>query len=122
MNPTLIKIAQFLARRPKDSTIRAMHILTGILIILILWWAQDRSVIDIPFMGVQSPETEKKIEYGLMILALFFISRGIITACVIKHKWLRIKQALHGLALIIVGGPMMDPLVRNIITPPTTTT
>ena len=122
MNPTLIKLAQFFARRPKDSTIRAMHILTGVLIIAILWWAQERSVIDVPFMGVQSPETEQKIEYGLMILALFFIGRGIITSCIIKHKWLRIKQALHGLALIIVGGPMMDPLIKNIITAPPTTT
>ncbi|MCB9806484.1 hypothetical protein H6768_00995 [Candidatus Peribacteria bacterium] len=121
MNPTLIKLAQFLARRPKDSTIRAMHIITGFLIIVILWWAQDRSVIDVPFMGVQSPETEKKIEYGLMILALFFIVRGVLTACILRDKWLRIKQALHGLALIIVGGPMMDPFVKNIITPDTTT-
>lgn len=122
MNPTLIKLAQFIARRPKDSTIRALHIITGLLIIGLLWWAQDRSTIDVPFMGEQSPEIEKNIEYGLMILALFFIGRGLITACVLSHKWLRIKQALHGLALIIVGGPIMDPLVKNIIMPPTTTT
>lgn len=122
MNPTLIKIAQFFARRPSDTTIRLMHILTGIFIIAILWWAQDRSVIDIPFYGETSPETEKKIEYALMILSVFFIGRWIITACVIKHKWLRWKQALHGLALIIIGGPVMDPLVRNIVMPTTTAT
>ncbi|MBP6921527.1 hypothetical protein KBB89_03220 [Candidatus Gracilibacteria bacterium] len=122
MNPTLIKLAQFVARRPKDGTIRLMHIITGFIIIGLLWWSQDRSVIDVPFMGVQSPETEKKIEYALMILGLFFIVRGIITACMIRQKLLRWKQALHGLALIIVGGPMMDPFVRSIITPETTTT
>ena len=82
--------------------IRLMHIISGLLIIVLLWWAQDRSVIDVPFMGVQSPETEKKIEYALMLLGLFFIIRGIITACVIKQKLLRWKQGLHGLALIIV--------------------
>lgn len=103
MNPTLIKIAQFLARRPKDSTIRAMHIITGLLILGILWWAQDVSMIDVPFYGETSPETEQIIEYCLMILAVFFLARGIISACVISHKWLRIKQGLHGLALIIVG-------------------
>lgn len=122
MNPTLIKLAQFIARRPKDNTIRAMHIITGILIVALLWWSQNRSVIDVPFMGIQSPETEKKIEYGLMILGFFFIGRGIITSCIIKHNLLRWKQSLHGLALIIVGGPMMDPLIKNIITAPTITT
>jgi hypothetical protein len=119
MNPTLIKLAQFVARRPKDGTIRLMHIISGLLIIGLLWWSQDRSVIDVPFMGVQSPETEKKIEYALLILGLFFIGRGIITACVIKHRWLRWKQGLHGLALIIVGGPVMDPFIQNIISAPT---
>lgn len=68
MNPTLIKIAQFFARRPKDSTIRLMHIVSGLLIIGLLWWSQDRSVIDIPFYGETSPETEKKIEYALLLL------------------------------------------------------
>ena len=122
MNPTLIKIAQFLAKRPKDGTIRALHIISGVLIFWLLWWSQNRSVIDIPFYGETSPETEKKIEYALLLLSLFFIGRGINTACVIKHKWLRWKQALHGLALVIVGGPMMDPFVKSIIAPQTTTT
>ncbi len=103
MNPTLLKIAQFLAKRPHDTTIRIMHIATGVLILLLLWWAQDRSVIDIPFIGVKNPETEQKIEYGLMIVALFFLGRGIITACIMKHSWLRWKQALHGVALVIIG-------------------
>lgn len=114
MHPLLIKFAQFVARRPSDMTIRLMHIFTGLLIIAILWFAQDRSVIDIPFYGETSPAMERKIEYGLMILSLFFIGRGLITACVIKHKWLRIKQAVHGLALIIVGGPVMDPIVTTV--------
>lgn len=91
--------------------IRLMHIISGLLIIALLWWAQDRSVIDVPFMGVQSPETEKKIEYALMLLSAFFIGRGLITACVVKQKLLRWKQGLHGFALIIVGGPIMDGVV-----------
>ena len=68
MNPTLLKIAQFLTKRPKDSTIRIMHILSGILIIGLLWWAQDRSVVDIPFYGETSPEMERKIEYIFLLL------------------------------------------------------
>jgi len=48
--------------------IRLMHIISGLLIIALLWWAQDLSVIDVPFMGVQAPATEKKIEYALMLL------------------------------------------------------
>jgi len=99
-----------------------MHIITSIIILILLWWSQDRSVIDVPFMGVQSPETEKSIEYGLMILALFFLVRGIVTACIVKHKWLRITQAVHGFVLIIVGGPMMDPFIKSITTPPSTPT
>jgi hypothetical protein len=86
MNPTLIKIAQFFARRPKDTTIRTLHIVTGLLILFILWWSQDRSVIDIPFYGETSPLTEKKIEYGLMIFALFFLVRGLLTTCILKQK------------------------------------
>lgn len=122
MNPTLIKLAQFVARRPKDSTIRLIHIVSWIIIIALLWWSQERSVIDVPFMGAQSTGTEQTIEYALLILSVFFIIRGAVSYCVVKHKLLRWIQALHGLALIIVGGPMMDPFVRNIITPQTITT
>jgi hypothetical protein len=122
MNPTLLKLAKFIAWRPSDKMIRLMHIISGLLIIALLWWAQDLSVIDVPFMGVQSPETEKKIEYALMLLSAFFIGRGLIIACVLKQKLLRWKQGLHGLALIIVGGPMMDSIVKNIAAPSTTKT
>lgn len=37
MNPALIRIAQFLARRPKDRTIRMFRILSGVIIMLLLW-------------------------------------------------------------------------------------
>jgi hypothetical protein len=75
MNPTLIKIAQFVARRPQDSTIRWMHIITALVLSLLFFWSQERSVIDVPFMGVQTPEVEKKIEYGLYIICLAFFIR-----------------------------------------------
>lgn len=113
MNPTLIKLAQFVAKRPKDWTIRLMHILTGIIVALLLWWAQDLSVIDVPFMGSQSPETELKIEYGLLVFGIVFFLRGIIPFCLLKHKWIRWLQWALGFALIIIGGPMMDPIVTK---------
>ena len=68
MNPLLLKIAKFMSQRPKDTTIRLFNILSGIIIMGLLWIAQDRSVIDIPFIGIQSPEREKMIEYGLLLL------------------------------------------------------
>jgi uncharacterized membrane protein YwzB len=114
MHPLILKFAQFVARRPSDKTIRLMHIITGLLIIAILWWAQDRSVIDIPFYKEEPVDVSKKIEFILMILAFFFITRGLVTVCIFKHKWLRITQAIHGLALIIVGGPMMDPIMTTV--------
>lgn len=51
MNPTLIKIAQFFARRPSDMTIRLLHIISGLFIIWALWFAGDHAVMDIPFMA-----------------------------------------------------------------------
>ena len=34
-----------------------------------------------------------------------------------KHKTLRIAQAVLGFLLIIIGGPIMDPIVTTISTP-----
>lgn len=52
MNPTLLKLAQFVARRPSDMTIKILHIITGIFILWSLWFAGDHAVMDIPFVGV----------------------------------------------------------------------
>lgn len=71
MNPTLLRIAQFVARRPSDRTIHMLHICIGLIIIALLWFAQDRSVIDVPFYSDRhplSPEAEKMIEYSLLVL------------------------------------------------------
>jgi hypothetical protein len=57
-----------------------------------------------------------------MIFALFFLVRGLLTTCILKQKWLRITQAIHGFILVMIGGPMMDPIVKSIITTPTTST
>lgn len=57
-----------------------------------------------------------------MIIGLFFILRGLIPWCLIRQKTLRIIQATSGFALIIIGGPIMDPLIKNIIAPATTAT
>lgn len=122
MNPTLIKIAQFIARRPKDGTIRLMHILSWFFVFWALWFAGKSAVMDIPFMAVYEWNTAQKIEYGFMIIGLFFILRGILPWCLIRQKTLRILQTTAGFLLIIIGGPIMDPMIQNIIAPPTTTT
>jgi len=122
MNPTLLKIAQFIARRPKDSTIRAMNIITGAIVMGLLWWSQNRSTIEIPFMAALSPASEKKVQYGLIIIGIFPLLRGILPWCLVKHNTLRILQGLFGFALILIGGPMMQPIVKNIIAPTTTAT
>ncbi len=58
-----------------------------------------------------------------MIIGAFFLLRGILPWCLMRQKTLRIIQALSGFALILIGGPIMDPLIKNIIAPaPTTTT
>lgn len=117
MNPLLLKIAKFMSQRPKDTTIRLFHILSGLIIIGLLWIAQDRSIIDIPFIGVQSPDIEKNIEYGLLILWLLPLLKGVLPFCLMKHKTLRIAQAVLGLLLIIIGGPVMDPIVTTVSAP-----
>jgi len=117
MNPLLLKIAQFMSQRPKDTTIRLFHILSGLLVLVLLWVAEDRSVIDVPFMGIQNPSTERSIEYGLLILWLLPLLKWILPFCLLKHKTLRISQAVFGLLLIIVGGPVMDPIVTTVSLP-----
>ena len=122
MNPTLLKIAQFFARRPSDITIRLLHILSGLCVVWALWFAGDHAVMDIPFMAAYEGSAAHKIEYIFMVLGLFFILRGILPWCIIRQKTLRILQAVAGFALIIIGGPIMDPLVKNIIVAPAKTT
>lgn len=112
MNPLLLKIAKFMAQRPKDRTIRLFHILMGLIIMEILWIAQDRSFLDIPFMGIQAPHREKYIEYGLFVLGIIPLFKGLLPFCLVKHGTLRIAQILLGILLILVGGPIMDPAVK----------
>jgi len=57
-----------MSQRPKNTTIRLFHIFSGLIILGLLWIAQDRSIIDIPFVGAQTPEIEENIEYGLLLL------------------------------------------------------
>ncbi len=122
MNPTLIKIAQFVARRPSDMTIKILHIITGIFVIWSLWFAGDHAVMDIPFVGVYEWNAAHQIQYICMIIGVLFVFRWIIPWCLIRQKTLRIIQAVSGFALIIIGGPIMDPLIKNIIAPTTTAT
>lgn len=94
MNPLLLKTAQFFARRPKDSTIRMFHILSGLVIIELIYFSATRSVLDIPFIGVQKPEIENKIQLGLLVIGLFPLLKGLFSWCMMKHRTLRIAQGL----------------------------
>ena len=71
-------------------------------------------------MQALSAAQEKSIHLGLMVLGLFLVLRGVIPWCVLKHKTLRILQTTIGLLLIIIGGPIMDPIVTEIPAPPQT--
>lgn len=117
MNPFLLKIAKFMAQRPKDSTIQMFHIVSGLVIIELLWYSQDHSILDIPFIGAQSAATEKTIEMWLLVVGLIPLLKGLMPWCLIKHKTLRISQSILGLLLIIIGGPIMDPIITKISAP-----
>lgn len=124
MPPFLIKIAQFVAKRPSDTTIRWMRIIAGVILITLFWLSQNTSIIDIPFYHSVSgndlaPSTERIVEYCFWIFGIILILRGIIGKCVLKQKPLRIAQAIFGFLLIIIGGPIMDPVITE--TAPDTT-
>jgi hypothetical protein len=65
-------------------------------------------------MGALSDFQEQNIHLGFMGLGLLLVLKWLIPFCLIKHKTLRISQATIGLLLIIIGGPIMDPIVREI--------
>ena len=117
MNPLLLKIAKFVAQRPKDSTIRIFHIVSGLVIIELLWFSWDRSVLDIPFLGIQKPVTEKIILLWFLAIGLIPLIKGLLPWCLVKHRTLRMAQAFLGLTLIIIGGPIMDPIITEIPAP-----
>ncbi|MEI6711660.1 MAG: hypothetical protein WCK88_05790 [bacterium] len=117
MNPFLLKLAKFIAQRPKDSTIRMFHIVSGLVIIELLWYSQGRCVLDIPFIGPQSPAIEKTIQTWLLVVGLIPLLKGLMPWCLVKHRTLRISQGIFGLLLIIIGGPIMDPIVTKIPAP-----
>lgn len=93
------------------------HILSGLVIIELLFYSMSRSWLDIPFIGVQNPALEDKIQIWLMIIGVLILLKGILPWCLMKHKTLRIAQVIIGILLIMIGGPIMDPIVTNIPAP-----
>jgi len=73
MNPLLLKTAKFLAQRPTDRTIRLFHIISGLIIMQLLWYAASRSILDIPFMADLSAEQEVYVHIGLMVLGFLLV-------------------------------------------------
>ena len=114
MNPTLIKIAQFLARRPKDGTIRMIHIFSGVIVLGLLWLSQQDAVFSIPFMATLSPEAQTELFYGLLLLGIIPLLKGLVPYCLVTHKTLRICQGVFGFLLIIVGGPIIGPRMMSV--------
>jgi hypothetical protein len=83
----------------------------------LLWYAHSRSVLDIPFIEPLTALQEKDIHLGLMVLGLILVIRGLIPWCLLKHRTIRILQGSIGLLLIVIGGPIMDPMVKEVSTP-----
>lgn len=54
-----------------------------------------------------------------MMLGLILVVRGLIPWCFLKHKTLRIVQGVIGLLLILIGGPIMDPIITETAAPDT---
>lgn len=117
MNPLLLKTAKFLAQRPTDRTIRLLHIVSGLIIMQLLWYAASRSVLDIPFMTDLSAEQEVSVHIGLMVLGFLLVLKWLLPWCLLKHRTLRIIQWTIWILLIIIGWPIMDPIVKDIRTP-----
>lgn len=93
------------------------HIVSGLVIMELLWYADSRSILDIPFLNTLSSVQERSIHLGLMMLGLILVLRGLIPWCLMKHRTLRISQAIIGLLLIIIGGPIMDPVITKVPAP-----
>lgn len=50
----------------------------------------------------------------MAIFGLLLVIRGLIPTCIFKHNTLRILQMILGFFLIILGGPVMDPIVTTL--------
>lgn len=106
MNPKAIKLAQTLAKRPKDRTIAMIRIIAGLIIMSVVFLGRDNFILDLPFWLGQY---EMYIEYALIVWGFVVLMWGLLRACIFKHKTLRILQVVVGFFLIFLGFPIMDP-------------
>ena len=65
-----------------------------------------------------NPLQEKNIHIGFMAIGLLLVLKGLMPWCILKHRSVRIMQATLGLLLIVIGGPIMDPIITKIPPPP----
>lgn len=107
MNPKILKFAQMLAKRPSDTTISILRISIGLILIAIFYIARANYALDLPF---DWEKYETYIEYGLLIFGIFPLIAGLTRFCWMKHKTLKKLQITLGIILIIIGGPIMDPV------------
>lgn len=113
MNPKVLKLAQLLARRPKDSTIALFRITGGLMLIGLGFFGGDLYSVDFP--GITAAN-ERYFEYGMGILGLFPLFGGLTRMCLIKHSLLRKLQMVMGVVLIFMGFPIMDANITQTVT------
>ena len=91
MNQKILKFAQFVAKRPSNTTLQLIRILTGIIIFVIIFVLAGTHMIDI-FGWNPDQNTETYIEYGLLVLALLPLLHGLTKMCFLKHSVLKKVQ------------------------------
>lgn len=110
MNPKILKFAQLLARRPKDRTIALLRITVGLLLVAVGFLGGQWYSIDFP--GINS-SNEIYFEYAIGVLGLLPLFGGLTRLCLFKHKTVKKLQMLAGVIMILVGFPIMDPVVTD---------
>lgn len=101
----MFKFIEFLQKRPKDVTIRAIRIIFGLIIALLLG-------LNLGTIGLHIPEAIRPYEtyvlYSLFIFAFFPIFMGATGLCFAKKKHVKIAQIILGTLLVIVGNMVIE--------------
>lgn len=101
----MFKLIEFFQRRPKDTTIRTIRIIFGLLIAALLGFHLGDITLNLP---ESAKAYEQYIIYGLFVFALLPIVMGATGICFAKRKYIRIAQITLGIILMIVGNALIE--------------
>ena len=110
----MFTLIEFFQRRPKDTTIRTIRIIFGLLIAVLLGFNLGDITLNLP---ESAKAYEQYIIYGLFIFALFPIIMGATGICFAKRKHIRIAQISLGVMLMIVGNALVETRATTVPTP-----